>query len=49
MVLVGGGIVVSLLALAALIPRDRLPGWLRVYIGVAVACGILVVLVAMFA
>ena len=48
MVLVGGGIVLALLALAALVPRDRLPGWVSVYIGVALACGVLVVLVALF-
>ena len=47
MVLIGGAIVLVLLALAALIPTDRLPGWLSVYLGVALACGVLVVVVAL--
>jgi hypothetical protein len=48
MVLVGGGIVLVLVALLVLLPTDRLPSWLSVYIGVAIACAIVVVLVALF-
>lgn len=47
MVLVGCGIVLVLLALTALIPTDRLPSWLSVYLGVALACAVLVVVVAL--
>lgn len=46
-VLIGGGIVLALIALVAMIPFDRLPPWLGVYIRVAIACGTLVVVVAM--
>ena len=46
MVLLVGGIVLALIAMMALVPYHRLPPWLAVYIRVAIACGILVVFVA---
>jgi hypothetical protein len=49
MILIGAAVVLVLLAALALVPTDRLPGWLGVYIGVAIASSIVVVLVAMFA
>ncbi|MET0930008.1 MAG: hypothetical protein ABWX74_10835 [Aeromicrobium sp.] len=49
MVLVGSGIVLALLATAALLPTDRAPAWLRAYAGVAIACGVLVVVIAVLA
>ena len=47
MLVVHLGIVLVLLALAALLPIDRLPGWLNLYLGVAIASAILVVLALM--
>jgi hypothetical protein len=38
------GIVLVLLAVAALLPIDRLPPWLNLYLGVAIASALLVVL-----
>ena len=49
MVLIGGAIVLVLLAAGALLPTDRLPHWVSVYIALAIASGIAVVLVALFA
>lgn len=49
MVLVTGAIVLALLALVVLFPFDRLPPWLAVYVRVALACGALVVVVAVIA
>jgi hypothetical protein len=41
------GILLVLLALGALLPVDRLPPWLNLYLGVTIASAILVVLALM--
>lgn len=40
MVLFGVGIVLLVLAVAARLPRDRVPPWVRLYVWVAVACAL---------
>ena len=47
MLVVHFGIVLVLLALAALLPIRRLPPWLNLYLGVAIGSAILVVLALM--
>jgi hypothetical protein len=42
-------LVLALLAVAAVLPIDRLPGWLNLYVGVAIGSAVLVVLVALLA
>ena len=49
MVLIGGAVVLALLALLARLPTHRLPGWVSVYVGVAIGAIIVVVLVGLFA
>jgi hypothetical protein len=49
MVLIGGAVVLALLALLARLPTARWPSWVRVYVGVAIAAVIVVVLVALLA
>jgi hypothetical protein len=41
------GIVLVLLALAALLPIERLPSWVNLYLGVAIASAVLVVVALM--
>jgi hypothetical protein len=40
-------VVLVLLAAAAVLPIRRLPGWLNLYVGVAIASAVLVVLAAL--
>lgn len=47
MLVVHLGIVLVLLALGALLPIDRLPAWVNLYVGVAIGSAILVVLALM--
>lgn len=47
MLVVHLGIVLVLLALGALLPIDRLPAWVNLYLGVAIGSAILVVLALM--
>jgi hypothetical protein len=42
-------VVLVLLACAALLPIRRLPSWLNLYVGVAIASAVLVVLAALLA
>lgn len=49
MLVVHVGIILVLLAMAALLPIDRLPAWLNLYLGVALGCAILAAVTVAFA
>lgn len=49
MLAVSLGLVLVLLACAAVLPIRRLPSWLNLYVGVAIASAVLVVLAALLA